>query len=123
MQLRYAIPGRDSSTRLQQMCELVMARTKYPQLKHVIINPVQVARKDQPKVGEPVILDISPHAFSRFGKDLLYFKSLMDYVKTAFPNPLDRPRSYQCMSRYGLCEFHPLCSQGYEALSQYKRVA
>lgn len=124
VRLSYAEPDRAATTRLQFMLELVLARTKYSNVKWVLVNPVQTSRnREGPKIGDPKIVDISPHAFSRLGRDISFYKAMISAVQSAYPNPLDRPRSYQCMSRYGLCEFHPLCSQGYEALSQYKRVA
>ena len=122
VRLTYAKPDRAASTRLQFMCELVLARTKYPQLQHVVINPLQTNRnRDGPEIGDPQVVDISPHAYHRFGRDLQFWKGLIAAVQTMYPNPLDRPRSLQCVTRYGVCEFHPICSVGYERLSAYRK--
>ena len=120
VRMSYARPGIDAAARLQFLLEAVLARSKYPNLKYVMVNPIQTSRNpDGARISDPEIIDLSPLAFSRLGCDIAFWKEKIAEVEARFPDPLNRPRTYLCKSRFGLCDFFPLCSTGLATLQYY----
>lgn len=66
---------------------------------------------------------ISQAAYDRLAKDSLYYLRQRRAVREQFPDPYFRPRNFDaCMqARFGLCQFDPLCRDGWHRLQEFKQ--
>jgi hypothetical protein len=115
----------------QMLTQLALARFYGYDIKRVIINAMTRPKPNKlgfydlqnfnPKFARfPV--PISAIAYGRLWEDTVWALRNMKAVRTAYPDPMNRPRVYEsCIRVYGPCDFVSLCTEGPDKLVDFVR--
>ncbi len=112
--------GLSYRTDREMLTALWLCRGNGYNVQRVVINAM-TKEHPQPHFGQ-FDVPISDEAYQRIGADTAYLLQRMRDVKAAYPNPLQRPRSYEaCVRKYGVCDMYPICSDGPHRLSEFTK--
>jgi hypothetical protein len=102
----------------QMLTGLALCRAHGFNVNRVIINAMS-REYPQPRFARFEV-PISHEAYSRLGADTAYVLQQMNDVRKRYPDPNNRPRSWDsCLRKYGRCDFWDVCTNGQQELIQY----
>lgn len=113
----------------QMLTQLALARLHGYDIKRVIINAIK--RPIPNKLGYYDLdkfrlrfarfeVPISEIAYGRLWDDTVWALRNMKAVRTAYPDPTNRPRVWDsCIRAYGACDFVPLCTEGLQQIHDF----
>jgi len=104
----------------EMLTALALCRANGHDVKRVVINAM-TKENPEPHFGR-FDVPISAEAYSRIGQDTAFLIRQMRAVSSAYPDPRSRPRVYEsCISKFGVCDFWAICSDGPHRLAEFTK--
>ncbi|OHD23149.1 MAG: hypothetical protein A2Y38_19905 [Spirochaetes bacterium GWB1_59_5] len=110
--------GNEYASDRQMLTCLALSRHFGFNVERVVINAMTREYPD-PRFARYEV-PISHAAYNRLGEDTAHALRQMREVRTRYPDPANRPRTWEnCIRKFGPCDFIPVCTEGNHRLVEY----